>query len=74
MRIASNMLWIIIPLVVLLLALLQALSPAVGNLQAAELSTPDARTATYVNSDPSVPPASSVEFADTTPAPVIETF
>jgi hypothetical protein len=72
MRIASNTMWIVIPLVVLLLAILQALSPSGGTLQAAELAKPEATPGTYVSSDPSVPPATGVQFPE--PASHIETF
>jgi hypothetical protein len=72
MRVASNILWIVVPFVMLLLSVLQAMSPAGGNVQAAEPSKGDARAAVYVSSDPSVPPAASVQFPE--PTPMVETF
>jgi hypothetical protein len=71
MRLSSSTLWLVIP-ALLLLALVLQLSPSGGTIQAAEPSTPRAGATPYVSSDPSVPPAASVQFPE--PTPHIEAF
>jgi hypothetical protein len=65
MRISASTLWLAVPLVALLFAVVLTLSPARGTLQAAEPSR--ATPADYVSSDPSLPSAASVQFPEATP-------
>jgi hypothetical protein len=73
MRIASDLLWIlVIPMLILALAILQAVSPPGGSSPAAEHASGASTPAVYVSGGGAKPAAASVDLPE--PAAAVETF